>query len=69
MPQRFAELSGDRSGAICLRILGLLGDALEFFRQLFGAVRAIFWLCESCLPLDDSSKATATEYVGELISH
>ena len=40
----FAELSGELSGTICLKTLVLLGSALELFRNLFGAVRAIFWL-------------------------
>ena len=39
-----AELSGELSGAICLKTLVLLGSALEFFRKFFGAVCAIFWL-------------------------
>ena len=43
----FAKLSGELSGAICLKILVLLGSALELFRKFFGAVRAIFWLCGS----------------------
>ena len=37
------ELSGELSGAICLKTLLLLGSALELFRKFFGAVRAIFW--------------------------
>ena len=41
--QRFAELSGELSGAICLKTLVLLCDALKSFRKLFGAVRAILW--------------------------
>ena len=40
----FAELSGELSGAICLKTLVLWGSALELFRQFFGAIRAIFWL-------------------------
>ena len=40
----FAELSGELSGAICLKILVLLGSALELFRKFLGAVRAIVWL-------------------------
>ena len=40
----FAELSGELSGAICLKTLVLLGSALELFRKFFGIVRAIFWL-------------------------
>ena len=48
-PQNFcdkdvAELSGELSGAICLRILVLVGSALELFRKFFGTVRAFFWL-------------------------
>ena len=39
----FAELSGELSGAICLKALVLLGGALELFRKFFGAVRAFFW--------------------------
>ena len=42
--QDFAELSGELSGAICLKSLVLLGGALELFRKFFGAVRAICWL-------------------------
>ena len=38
----FAELSGELSGAICLKTLVLLGSALELLRKLFGAVRADF---------------------------
>ena len=38
----FAELSGELSGAICLKTLVLLGSALELFRKLFGAGRAMF---------------------------
>ena len=37
------ERSDAFSGAICLKTLVLLGND----RKLFGAVRAIFWLCES----------------------
>ena len=47
----FAELSGELSGAICLKILVLLGSALELFRKFFGAVRAIFRLWGSLLAL------------------
>ena len=45
----FAKLSGELSGAICLKTLVLLGSALELFRKFFGAVRAIFWLWGSFL--------------------
>ena len=45
----FAELSGELSGAICFKYPVLLGSALELFRQLFGTVRAIFWLWGSVL--------------------
>ena len=52
----FAKRSGELSGAICLKTLVLLGNRLgnplEVFqraRKFFGAVRAIFWLCESFL--------------------
>ena len=38
----FAELSGELSGAICLKTLVLLGRALELFRKFFGAVRVPF---------------------------
>ena len=38
----FAELSGELSGAICLKTLVLLGN--DLFRKFFGTVRAIF-LC------------------------
>ena len=34
-------LSGKLSGASCLKILVLLSDAPQLFRELFGAVRAI----------------------------
>ena len=39
-----AELSGELSGAICLKTLVLLGNALELFRKFFGALLAILWL-------------------------
>ena len=42
--KKIAELSGEFSGAICLKTLVLLGRALDFFRKMFGTVRAIFWL-------------------------
>ena len=42
--KHFAKLSGELSGAICLKTLVLLGSILELFRKFFGAVRAIFWL-------------------------
>ena len=45
----FAELSGELSGAICLKPLVLLGNALELLRKFFGVVRVIFWLCGSFL--------------------
>ena len=49
----FAELSGELSGAICLKTLVSLGSALELFRKLFfGTVRAIFWLWGSILALE-----------------
>ena len=47
-----AELSAEFSGAICLKTLVLLGSALELFRKLFGAVRAILWLWGSVLALE-----------------
>ena len=40
----FHKLSGELSGAICLRTLVLLGNALTLFGKFFGAVRANFWL-------------------------
>ena len=43
--QRFCELSGELSGAICLTTLVLLGSALELFRSFFGAVRVSFLGC------------------------
>ena len=49
----FAELSGELSGAICLRTLVLLGSVLELFRKFFGTVRAIFGLWGSFPPLDN----------------
>ena len=48
----FAELSGELSGAICLKTLVLLGSALELFRQFFGTVGAIFWVWGSFLAPD-----------------
>ena len=54
----FAERSGELSGAICLQTLVTLfywvmtGNPLELFRKVFGAVRAIFWLCGSFLAPD-----------------
>ena len=45
----FAELSGELSGAICLKALVLLGSALELFGKFFGTVRAIFLLWGSLL--------------------
>ena len=50
--QRFAELSGELSGAICLKALVLLGSDLELFRKFFRAVRATFWLWVSFLAPD-----------------
>ena len=43
----FAELSGELSGAICLKTFVLMGSdqyPLELFRKFFGTVRAILWL-------------------------
>ena len=48
----FAELSGELSGAICLKTLVLMGSVLELFRKFLGAVRSIFWLSGSFLALD-----------------
>ena len=48
----FAELSGELSGAICLKTLVLLASTLELFRKFFGAVRAILWLWGSFLALE-----------------
>ena len=48
----FVEFSGELSGAICLIARVLLGSALNFFRNFFGAVHAGFWLCGSFLALD-----------------
>ena len=49
----FAERSGELSGAIHLKTLVLLGNERypppELFTKFFGAVRPIFWLCESFL--------------------
>ena len=45
----FAELSGELSGAICIKTLVSLGGALEWFRKFFGALRAIFWFWGSFL--------------------
>ena len=39
-PRLCRKLSGELAGAICLKILVLLGNPLELFRQFFGAVRA-----------------------------
>ena len=55
----FAERSGELSGAICLKtlvLMGMTGNPLELFRKFFGAVRAIFWLCESFLVPDNIYK-------------
>ena len=41
----FTELSGELSGAICLKAIVLLGNALELFRRFFDDV---CWLYESC---------------------
>ena len=38
-----AAFSSELSGAVCLKTLALLGNALDLFRKRFGAVRAIFW--------------------------
>ena len=53
VPQRtlaikIAELSGELSGLICLK----LGSALELFRKFFGTVHAILWLWGSFLVRD-----------------
>ena len=43
----FAELSGELSGAICLKTLVLMGNDQwppRIVQKFFGAVRAIFWL-------------------------
>ena len=40
--QKFAKLSGELPGAVCLKTLVLLGSALELFRFSFAAVHAIF---------------------------
>ena len=45
----FAELSGELSGAICLKTLVSLGNPLELFRKFFGTVRVIFWVWGSFL--------------------
>ena len=50
IPVALLSLSGELSGAICLKTLVLLGSARKLFRKFFGAVRAIsgfgvlFWL-------------------------
>ena len=52
----FAELSGELSGAICLKTLVLMevtGNPLKLFRKIFGAVRPIFWLWGSFLAPDN----------------
>ena len=46
------KLSGELSGAICLKTLVLLGSALEVFRNFFGAVREMFWLGASFWALE-----------------
>ena len=48
----FAGLSGEFSGAICLKTLVLLGSALDLFRKFLGAVRAIVWLWGSFWALE-----------------
>ena len=50
----FAELSGELSGAVCLKTLVLLGSALvplELVSKFFGGVRAILLLWGSFLAL------------------
>ena len=38
----FAELSGELSGAKCLKTFFVMGSALELFRKFLGTVRAFF---------------------------
>ena len=58
----FTELLGELSGAICLKTLVLFGSALELFRKIFGAVRAMFllwrsfWLLILCIKTSHTSK-------------
>ena len=53
--KEYAELSGEFSGAICLKTLVFfLGNTLDVFRKFFGAVRAMFWLSGSFLAPDSS---------------
>ena len=52
----FPQLSGEVSGVICLKSLVSFGGALESFRNFFGAVRVMFWLCGSCLNLERGPK-------------
>ena len=47
----FAEPSGELSGVVCLKIRALLDNALELFRNFFGAVRAIFGFVSPSWPL------------------
>ena len=49
MRQRFCRTFGELSGAVCLKILVLVGSALELFRRFFATVRVIFWLWGSFL--------------------
>ena len=51
----FAELSGELSGAICLKTLVLLGSALELLRNSLVLFLRFFWLWGSVLALDRSS--------------
>ena len=51
----FAERSAELSGAIASKPFFywvMTHNPLELFRKFFGAVRAIFWLCGSFLPLE-----------------
>ena len=57
-----AELSGELSGAVCLKTLVLLGGALELFRKFFGAVRAILWLWGSSLALESCMRRLLPQY-------
>ena len=44
----FAELSGELSGAICLKTLVLLASALESFRKFFGTCSCDFLALGFC---------------------
>ena len=56
MRQDFAELSGELSGAICLKTLVLLDRALDLFRKMFSVLLVQFFGVGSYLALDELSR-------------